>query len=250
MIFTGFVRRTVTFGNLWFFHLSRRTTVIQVLLVQIIFERYYHQIIVMGTLIKISEDLKLDLLFVSFICFELKQRKWEWSAGDRPLLSMISQLLSSRSLTISVWPLRQAYCIGVCSWRPPAACINGNIDIVNSLLKCNSSVNLFDINILLYILLVQMGIQMLYRFYSSRFKTFMSIARFKRSDNQSQFKLKNNIGEGMKMFRKFLTFCLKTLFWQMYWMTCLFHCLRLHTFFVFVNIFLPFWCMFYIDGCS
>jgi hypothetical protein len=44
-----------------------------------------------------------------------------------------------------------------------AACINGNIDIVNSLLKCNSSVNLFDINILLYILLVQMVIQMLYR---------------------------------------------------------------------------------------
>jgi hypothetical protein len=27
---------------------------------------------------------------------------------------------------------------------------------------------------------------------------------------------KNNIGEGMKMFRKFLTFCLMTLFWQMY----------------------------------
>ena len=26
------------------------------------------------------------------------------------------------------------------------ACINGNIDIVNSLLKCNSSVNLCDIN--------------------------------------------------------------------------------------------------------
>ena len=24
------------------------------------------------------------------------------------------------------------------------------------------------------------------------------------------------IGEGMKMFRKFLTFCLMTLFWQMY----------------------------------
>ena len=29
-----FVRRTGTFGNLWFFHLSRRTTVIQDLLVQ------------------------------------------------------------------------------------------------------------------------------------------------------------------------------------------------------------------------
>ena len=26
------------------------------------------------------------------------------------------------------------------------------------------------------------------------------------------------------MFRKFLTFCLMTLFWQMYWMTCLFYC--------------------------
>jgi hypothetical protein len=37
-----------------------------------------------------------------------------------------------------------------------------------------------------------------------------------RSDNQSEFKLKNNIGEGMKMFWKFLTFCLMTLFWQMY----------------------------------
>ena len=37
----------------------------------------------------------------------------------RPLLSMTSQLLSSRSLTISVWPLRQAYCIDVCSRRPP-----------------------------------------------------------------------------------------------------------------------------------
>ena len=29
------------------------------------------------------------------------------------------------------------------------------------------------------------------------------IARFKRSDNQSEFKLKKNIGEGMKMFRKY-----------------------------------------------
>ena len=28
----------------------------------------------------------------------------------------------------------------------------------------------------------------------------------------------------MKMFRKFLTFCLMTLFWQMHWMTCLFYC--------------------------
>jgi hypothetical protein len=36
--------------------------------VQIIFGRHYHQIIVMVTLIKINEDLKLDLLFVSFIC--------------------------------------------------------------------------------------------------------------------------------------------------------------------------------------
>ena len=26
------------------------------------------------------------------------------------------------------------------------------------------------------------------------------------------------------MFRKFLTFCLMTLFWQMHWMTCLFYC--------------------------
>ena len=26
------------------------------------------------------------------------------------------------------------------------------------------------------------------------------------------------------MFRKFLTFCLMTLFWQMYWMTCFFYC--------------------------
>ena len=26
------------------------------------------------------------------------------------------------------------------------------------------------------------------------------------------------------MFRKFLTFCRMTLFWQMYWMTCLFYC--------------------------
>ena len=26
------------------------------------------------------------------------------------------------------------------------------------------------------------------------------------------------------MFRKFLTFCLMTLFWQMYWMTCLVYC--------------------------
>ena len=33
---------------------------------------------------------------------------------------------------------------------------------------------------------------------------------------ESEFKLKNNIGEGMKMFWKFLTFCLMTLFWQMY----------------------------------
>ena len=30
-----------------------------------------------------------------------------------------------------------------------------------------------------------------------------SIARFKRSDNQLEFKLKNNIGEGMKMFWKY-----------------------------------------------
>ena len=41
--------------------------------VHIIFGRHYHQIIVMVTLIKISEDLKLDLLFVSFICFELNK---------------------------------------------------------------------------------------------------------------------------------------------------------------------------------
>ena len=38
-----------------------------------IFGRHYHQIIVMVTLIKISEVLKLDLLFVSFICFELNK---------------------------------------------------------------------------------------------------------------------------------------------------------------------------------
>ena len=43
--------------------------------VHIIFGKHYHQIIVMVTLIKISEVLKLDLLFVSFICFEIKQRK-------------------------------------------------------------------------------------------------------------------------------------------------------------------------------
>jgi hypothetical protein len=49
--------------------------VIETLYVQIIFGRHYHQIIVMVTLFKISEVLKLDLLFVSFICFELKQRK-------------------------------------------------------------------------------------------------------------------------------------------------------------------------------
>jgi hypothetical protein len=41
--------------------------------VHIIFGRHYHQIIVMVTLIKISEVLKLDLLFVSFICFELNK---------------------------------------------------------------------------------------------------------------------------------------------------------------------------------
>jgi hypothetical protein len=38
------------------------------------------------------------------------------------------------------------------------------------------------------------------------------------------FTLENNIGEGMKMFRKFLTFCRMTLLWQMHWMTCLFYC--------------------------
>ena len=59
-----------------------------------------------------------------------------------------------------------------------AACINGNIDIVNSLLKCNSSVNLFDINILLYILLVQMVIQMLYRFYLTIIVTFSYKSKF------------------------------------------------------------------------
>jgi hypothetical protein len=41
--------------------------------VQTIIGRHYHQIIVMVTLIKISEVLKLDLLFVSFICFELNK---------------------------------------------------------------------------------------------------------------------------------------------------------------------------------
>ena len=30
------------------------------------------------------------------------------------------------------------------------------------------------------------------------------------------FKLESNIGEGMEMLQKFLTFCLMTLFWQMY----------------------------------
>jgi hypothetical protein len=37
----------------------------------------------------------------------------------------------------------------------------------------------------------------------SRFRTFMS-------ESIARFKFKNNIGEGMKMFRKFLTFCLMT----------------------------------------
>jgi hypothetical protein len=56
---------------------------------------------------------------------------------------------------------------------------------------------------------------------------------------------KKIIGEGMKMLRKFLTFCLMTLLWQMYWMT--FHChINYFTFShhfasdVSVNIFLPF----------
>ena len=47
------------------------------------------------------------------------------------------------------------------------------LDIVNSLLKCNSSVNLCDINILLYILLVQTVVQMLYRFYLTIIVTFI-----------------------------------------------------------------------------
>ena len=47
--------------------------VIETMYVHIIFGRHYHQIIVMVTLITISEVLKLDILFVSFICFELSK---------------------------------------------------------------------------------------------------------------------------------------------------------------------------------
>jgi hypothetical protein len=61
----------------------------------------------------------------------------------------------SKMLTTSLWPFLQAKCKGVYplmshrfttnGYTPlHVACIHGHIDIVNILLKCNSSVNLCD----------------------------------------------------------------------------------------------------------